>query len=62
MTPETFGMWALASLAWVVTAAIAVAAMSLVRSLMNNHWMDQQIHLRVLEKIDNGEISIENLD
>jgi hypothetical protein len=62
MTPETFGMWAFASLAWVVTAGIAVAAVSLVRNLMNNHWMDQQMQLRMLEKIDSGELKIENIN
>jgi|TARA_B110000977_G_scaffold181410_1_gene242029 hypothetical protein len=62
MTPQEFGMWAFATLAWVVTVFLAVFAYAAVRDAYREYWMDEQMRLRILSKVDNGEIDIDVRD
>ena len=50
MTPQIAAHWAFAVMAW--TAA----------GLYEDYWMDQQVRLRVLAKIDKGEIEVDLSD
>ena len=52
MTPQEFGMWAFATLAWVVTVFLAVFAYAAVRNAYREYWMDEQMRLRILSKVE----------
>lgn len=51
-------MWAFATLAWVLTVCVAVFAYAAMRNAYREYWMDEQMRLRILEKVDNGELDI----
>lgn len=55
MAPEEFGMWALAVFAWVFTAYFAVWAHAFVRDQVWALWLEHQLRLRYLDKVDRGE-------
>ena len=52
-------MWAFATLAWVLTVSLAVLAYAALRNAYREYWMDEQMRLRILEKVDNGELDID---
>lgn len=52
-------MWAFATAAWVLTVCFAVLAYAALRNAYREYWMDEQIRLRILEKVDNGELEID---
>ena len=62
MTPQDFGMWAFATAAWVLTVCLAVYAYAALRNAYREYWMDEQMRLRILEKVDNGELDIDVTD
>jgi hypothetical protein len=62
MTPQDFGMWAFATMAWVITVIIAVVAIAVVRNVYEQYWLDQQVRLRVFERITSGELEMEDDD
>ena len=59
MTPQEFGMWGLASLVWVCTAAFAVWAYALVKNEHHKMWLENQMRNRFLQQVDDEDIQIE---
>lgn len=55
MAPEEFGMWGLAVLAWVVALYSALFAHAYVREYIRAMWLEHQLRLRYLDKVDGGE-------
>ena len=62
MTPQIAAHWAFAVMALTAAGILPVAAFAVLRGLYDHYWMDQQVRLRVLTKIDNGEIEVDLTD
>lgn len=56
MTASEFGLWALAVFAWIFTAYGAVFIHAFVREAVRDLWMEHQMRLRYLTKVDEGEV------
>lgn len=56
MTASEFGLWALAVFAWVFTAYGAVYLHAIVKDALYELWVDHQMRLRYLDRVDAGEI------
>lgn len=56
MSASEFGLWALAVFAWIFTAYSAVFLHSFVRDAVQNFWLEHQLRLRYLQKVDEGEV------
>lgn len=55
MTASEFGLWALAVFAWIFTAYGAVFFYAFVLDAVRQYWLDHQLRLRYLMKVDEGE-------
>lgn len=56
MNASEFGLWALAVFAWIFVAYSAVYLHAFVRDAVWQFWVDHQMRLRYLARVDEGEI------
>lgn len=56
MTAEEFGMWALATFAWIFVAYSAVFLHAFVREYRQQYWLEHQLRLRFLHSVDAGDV------
>lgn len=59
MSPQDFGLWALATLVWAFTLFFTVWAYAAIRNERQKMWLENEMRLRFLHQVDEEELKIE---